>query len=554
MVLPVDLGSSPTLESISLEDQQMNSNDTEQHFPEQTTEQVNLFIQGGPRPFVTGSSDVFEAVSIFDNDMEIPAAHDIDVTYINGSGQTLAEAQLESLYISEVRNVAVRILYNSGSGSWCSQLSRRPVFSPFSPLCQALSDSLNHFFSHPENRHRKHIIIFYGDGGAAVQQVLDYTPYADRICVIGIAPTVYVRGDNVHHFRVSGDITTLFDRDGFTQANVTTVPYSSGTEGLFFPTVRCPSYLWALRLTGTPPPPEIEMERTSNQISLVEIGRGGGAFERLSELLGLGDTSAEAEFNFSPTAATDVVLSSIFSIFRISGLLQECIILSVTQSPDVEVSYVIVCGYSMNLLRYFLLLFTNRRSARDIFRRARLTAHGIAPLIFLVTLLDNINCVRRYGNERAILRGVFVVASTLSGSVLFMEIFRNYWRGLRGRVQSVILQRLTGSSEESRVVVRSAEGSRIGSVQMMLGTAHGIFLAFTIGVLNSIVINIPSTLGRNSTTDTGVYSNQLHNASAAWKTGDVLAVSQTVSLFICMIVLAVNIIIMVDLVRRNRQR
>ncbi|MEF9497446.1 DUF687 family protein [Chlamydia sp. 04-14] len=254
MVLPVDLGSSPNLESISLEDQEINSNDTEQHFPEQTTEQVNLFIHGGPRPFVTESSDVFEAVSVFDDNIEMPAAHHIDVTYINGSSQTLMEAQLESLYISEVRNTAVRMLYNSGSEDWCSRLSRRPVFSRSSPLCQALLDSLQHFFSHPGNRHRRHTIIFYGDGGAAVQQVLDNSPYADNIFVIGIAPTVYVRGDNVRHFRVSGDVTTLFDRDGFTQTNVTTVPYSSGTEGLFFPSIRCPSYLWALRLTGTPPP------------------------------------------------------------------------------------------------------------------------------------------------------------------------------------------------------------------------------------------------------------------------------------------------------------
>ncbi|SYX09175.1 Protein of unknown function (DUF687) [Chlamydia poikilotherma] len=553
MVLPVDLGSNLSLESISLEDEPINSNGAEQHFFEQTTRQVNVFIHGEPTPFVTELDEVFEAVSLFDNNREMPPAYDIDVTYINGSGQTLPEAQLESLYISEVRNVAVRLLYNSGSESFCSRLSRRPIFSLSNPLCRALSDSLNHFFSHPGNRHRRHIIIFYGDGGGVVQQVLDQTPYADRICVIGIAPTVYVRGNDAHHFRVSGDLTTLFDCDGFTQTNVTTVPYSSGTEGLFFPTIRCPSYLSALCLTATPPPPT-EVERNSNQISLVEIGRGGGAFERLSELLRAGDTSAEAEFNFAPTAATDVVLSSIFSIFRINGLLQEIIILSVLPSPDVEVSYVIVCGYSMNLVRYLFLLFTNYRSARDMFRGARLAAHGLTPVIFLVTLLDNINYLRRYGRSPSILTAIFVLASTLSGSVLFMELLRNCWRGLRGRIQQPILRRLTGSSEESRVIIRSQEGNRISSVQMMIGTVHGIFLACIIGVLNGVTINLPSTLGRNSTTDTGVYSNQLHNASVAWRTGDVLAVSQTVSLFICMIVLAVNIMIMVNLVRRNQRR
>ncbi|EPJ32246.1 hypothetical protein CP061683_1105B, partial [Chlamydia psittaci 06-1683] len=49
-------------------------------------------------------------------------------------------------------------------------------------------------------------------------------------------------------------------------------------------------------------------------------------------------------------------------------------------------------------------------------------------------------------------------------------------------------------------------------------------------------------------------SNYLHNASLAWQTGDVLAVSQTISLFICLIVFIANIIVMVNLVRENRHR
>ncbi len=128
---------------------------------------------------------------------------------------------------------------------------------------------------------------------------------------------------------------------------------------------------------------------------------------------------------------------------------------------------------------------------------------------------------------------------------------------MRGRIQSTILQRLTGSPQESNVVVRSVDGNRIGAMQMIIGVAHGIFLSTTVGILNSIVMQVPSTLGRNSTTDandTGFYSNYLHNASLVWQSGDVLAVSQTINLFICLIVLIANIIVMVDLVRRNRRR
>lgn len=561
MVVTVSLDGRSSIENIGLADSPPPVSNAEASSSQQTAERIHCLTFGEPDVFIGGDVDVFEAVSIFDPNAETPRAHEVCVTYVNGSAQTLLEAQSESLYLSEVRGEPVRLLYNSGRGGLYSRLLRRPSVTSSSPICQALLDSLEHFFSHSDNENKHHIIIFYGDGGAIVEEVLRHTPYGERVKVIGIAPTVYVTGSNAAHFRVSGDVTTLFDWSGFTRSEVTTLAYSSGAEGLFFPSVRCPSFIWALRMGQHAPSCELSSENTpqqaSNEISLVEIGRGPGAFERLAELLRLGDTSAEAEFNFSPTSRTDILLSSIFCIFRVSGLLQEYIIVSVTYPPDVYVSYIIIFGYTVNLLRYFLLLLTNRRALRDMCRSLRIFAHGLTPLIFLITVLDNLNCVRRYGNPFPILRAVFIVASTLSGSVIFMDVLRHCGRGLRGRIQTSILRGLTGSSQESRTIVRSVDGGRIGAVQAIMGVAHGIFLSITVGILNNIVIQIPSTLGRNNTTDandTGLYSNYLHNASLAWQTGDVLAVSQTISLFICLIVFIANIIVMVNLVRGNRRR
>ncbi|AZU10814.1 DUF687 domain-containing protein [Chlamydia psittaci] len=563
MVVTVNLESSSSLENISLGDYHPPSINIEASLSQETSERVNCFIHGGCGSDVREHAEVFEAVSIFDPNAEIPRAHEVCVTYVNGSAQTLVEAQGESLYLSEVRGEPVRLLYNSGwgGGGVCSRLLRRPVVSCSSPLCQALLECLKHFFSHPNNQHRHHTIIFYGDGGAIVDEVLRHTPYGERVKVIGIAPTTYVTGGNAAHFRVSGDVTTLFDSAGFARSNVTTLAYSSGAEGLFFPSVRCPSYIWALRLSHHSSSGESSSESmsplASHQISLVEIGHGQGAFDRLSELLRLGDTSAEAEFNFAPRSSSDILLSSIFCIFRVCGLLQEYIIISVTYAPDVYVSYVIIFGYTLNLLRYFLLLLTNPHAVRHTYRLLRLMAHALTPLIFLITVLDNLNCIRRYGNPFPILRAVFVVASTLSGSVIFMELLRNCFRGLRGRIQTTILQRLTGAPQESQVVVRSVDGGRIGAVQAIMGVAHGIFLSIAVGILNSIVMQVPSTLGRSNTTDandTGLYSTHLHNASLAWQTGDVLAVSQTISLFICLIVFIANIYVLVGLVSSNRRR
>ncbi|WP_348662901.1 DUF687 family protein [Chlamydia vaughanii] len=251
MTLPIDTGSIGSGSNIENEGSVENIGATaqpQQPSTEQTAETVELIVNE-TNPFRDGDDGVFEAVCLFEEDAPIPETHEVATTYVNGSNQTLPEAQCEGLYLSEVRGGPVRMIYNPGGGG-CSRISRRPHFSHDHPLCQALLDYLHTFFTHPTNEGRRHTIIFYGDGGAVVQAVLEHSPYVDLIDVVGIAPTVYVTTGNTRHFRVSGDMTTLFDRTGFSQTNVTTLPYSSGAEGVFFPSIRCPSYQWALRMTA----------------------------------------------------------------------------------------------------------------------------------------------------------------------------------------------------------------------------------------------------------------------------------------------------------------
>ncbi|SGW45515.1 transmembrane protein [Chlamydia abortus] len=116
MVVTVSLDGRSSIENISLADSPPPVSNAEASSSQQTAERIHCLTFGEPDVFIGGDVDVFEAVSIFDPNAEIPRAHEVCVTYVNGSAQTLLEAQGESLYLSEVRGEPVRLLYNSGRG------------------------------------------------------------------------------------------------------------------------------------------------------------------------------------------------------------------------------------------------------------------------------------------------------------------------------------------------------------------------------------------------------------------------------------------------------
>lgn len=80
-------------------------------------------------------------MSIFDPNAEIPRAHEVCVTYVNGSAQTLVEAQGESLYLSEVRGEPVRLLYNSGWGGFAPDYYEDLLFHVLVPYVRHCSNA-----------------------------------------------------------------------------------------------------------------------------------------------------------------------------------------------------------------------------------------------------------------------------------------------------------------------------------------------------------------------------------------------------------------------------
>ncbi|WP_100934038.1 DUF687 domain-containing protein [Candidatus Chlamydia corallus] len=528
-----------------------------------TAEEVSLFIEGGSRNTgeeLLSSLEVYDAICATNQENSDLRDHEVRVMYVNSDSRTCPEAVIEAMNISELRGEAVRLIYNDGEGLGCCFLgNRHSLPHTENRISQAIQARWNEFFSSSENLNREYIVFFFGNGGLYLQVALDNSIYSSRILCVGIGSSYYIQGDyRVQNYRLPGDWVTLLDYRGATAENTTTLPYADSAEGIFNPSIRCPSYQWALRygeqclisdyneqifVPPLSPPLEISL--------LVDLNRDPSAMTRLVEWINEGDSYTVREFNPQPNHCRDIALTALYATARISSLLQEILVLSVTYGVDVLVSYAIVTGYSTMTLRYFFLLLTNRPGCRRHLRALRLGVLGMQPLGFLTVLLDHINVARRVHRQPSLISAIFSVATFATGSFIYVDITRMFFTNLRSRVQFFVQRRLTGRNLPlGRVRVEHMESIRFS--QSALTVFHGgIFMPIIIGVFNQLLIQVPRVIVRPN--NPSVYDlNQ--TANEAWHSGDILAVGQTINFLFCMLLLVVNTFSFVRSVRRHLHR
>ncbi|SPN73235.1 Protein of unknown function (DUF687) [Chlamydia serpentis] len=535
--------------------------------PYSTAEEVSLFIEGGDRnnERLLRSSEVYDCVcTASDEDFNFEDS-EVKIMYINSSHLTRCEAVTEAMHISSLRGEPVRLIYNDGRNARSCPLSIRPHFpSIHDYIPGGILSRWNEFFTSPSNQNREYIVFFSGNGGLCLQVALDNSIYSERILCVGIGASYYIQGSHrVHHYRVIGDWLSLLHSRLAQPGSITTIPYADSAEGIFNPSVRCPSYQSVL-LFGEQclmtsqehgilenPIPPISRSRAPEISLLIDLDSNSGAMARLVAWMNEGDSSAVLEFNPQPNNCRDVALTALYATTRISSLLQEVLILSVTYSPDVFVSYAIVTGYSIMTLRYFILLLTNRPGCRRRCRAVRLGFLALQPLGFLSVLLDHINVARRVNRQPAIVSGIFCVATLITGSVVYIDITRMFFTQLRSRVQALVLRRLTGRGLPLGRI-RVNQMSTIRFAENALFTAHsGLFIPLTLGVFSQMLINFPRIVMRSNH---NVVYDLNQTANEAWNSGDIMAVGQTFHFLLCMLLLFINTFFFVSSVRRHLNR
>ncbi|SPN73518.1 Protein of unknown function (DUF687) [Chlamydia serpentis] len=532
---------------------------------------TELMIEGGPRgqPSPPPNNTIYEVLCVAGEEDSDVSDSSVNILYVNGSWQTQLEAVNEALHISEVRGGPhVRLFYNDGSGMSCGPWTNPccrslPLISH--PLCQAILGLWEQFFSYPGNQGKNFLVFFFGDGGAYLQSALDHSPYASRILIVGISPTIFIQGNYaVHNYRVAGDFFSSFDVRGTQAENTTTLPYSSGLEGYFCPSIRCPSFTQALRWgeqclissrvenSGGEGSSSGAPLTTPQNVAVVIDPNDSHAMERLGQWLEQGPPAADFEMNPYPQSCTAVCLSSLFAVSRVLGLTQEYLLASVHEGLDLQICYSLILMHTACAIRYFFLLFTNYPCLRERCRIARVIAQACFLPSMLVLVFDYFNLLRRLWMPYPILRAVFISASTMTGSIIFIELTRLWGRSLRGRVQQFIYRRTTGvrlPEGRVRVVNRNALGFALG----FLYTAWGsIYFPLSIIVLNNIGLQIPRVLVRSNVS--AVYDLENKTPQQNWQSGDVLAVGQTMNLVLTAFIFCLNIWFFIKSVLRYCRR
>ncbi|ANH78851.1 DUF687 family protein [Candidatus Chlamydia sanziniae] len=529
-----------------------------------TTQNIITLVEEGSHHQPLTVPEVYEAICVADPSQQDPMDYHVGITYINGSMQTCFEATNEAMHISTTRGGdPVRLLYNNGDGLgfWCFGTRCRTTPPLEHPLCQSLLEVWNQFFEHPQNAGREHLVFFYGNGGIYVRVALEVSPHSSHICVVGISPSITIPVPHrAHHYRVTGDWTNI------QETRTTTLPYSDGSEGLYSPSLRCPSFAWALRYgervlgsSGRSEGEESQPQLDERRVALI-VNPRSPVMDQLTSWLGTIDMGIEtiAEFNPRPQTCNEVMLTMLFSLTKVSSVVQECLLTFLAEGFDLTMCYVVITGYTALTIRYFFLLFTNHPNCRRLLRLPRLFALGAYPLTIVTPLFDHMNLIRRLlgiwtVTPSSLYSTMFIIGAVINGSVVHVECVRNFYPCLRGRIQRFFYRFLSEEGTLRSGLVRIDQTNTRESAINLFDTLYGgIFLPALIIIFNQVVIQIPqSIIHLNNSTNSSIYpEGNLTRTSSNIQGSQALFFGQTLNSMLYLIVFCINVMFLIRLVRQ----
>ncbi|WP_080502222.1 DUF687 family protein [Chlamydia pneumoniae] len=276
---------------------------------------------------------------------------------------------------------------------------------------------------------------FFGNGAFYVREALRLTPHAQNIVLVGICPSLYPEHPRSFYYRVSGDIGSRFDDRGFVNSGVETLPYSSGSFGIFWISFTDPTFNFAIvntfmrtaginevsrPMTQDTETSLIEMRDLSEQqeanntdsleqeeslMGIVGHTVGGvsmtvtsspNIFYRIQTLLGLPETLAEAEENPTfPNSTIDSLAEIMMNLVRISDAVSIFWIFPIVDTTYNGVLLAVCIGFfGINGICSTFLMLTNPRSRRDRWRNLRIMVLCYRSLGSGMNLFDLSNNVR----------------------------------------------------------------------------------------------------------------------------------------------------------------
>ncbi|MEF9497464.1 DUF687 family protein [Chlamydia sp. 04-14] len=509
--------------------------------------------------------------------------HRVGVGYVNGSSSTYREAMVEAIHLSEALvGGPVLGVYHSGRELTRRYLTFLGSLSQDSVVCQVLLAVWEEYFSqHPEGCFLQY---FYGDGGHVIDAALAATPYIDRIEVIGISPTFYPRVGRVTTYRLSGDVTSLLDREGFLLSQPRTLSYSHNSFGVFFPSFCDPAFLTAIRShmleaahvtvlhqTVGPSTSLINVNAwegilANNQVELISFSPGNSTFfDRVISLANSPLTFTDTAENYVAPGFIERCTVGLSMIVRVMDIVT---LFFWTSDGETMVSIGICAGImGLALARYSLIVFTNSQRRRRRFRWLRLFALACAPMEILVNTADIVNALRLLIGYRMDGCDTALYAMLLNLGIFLnvQELITFPLTRVRGalqeysfRVLSLRTSREISEEQNQQGAVVPAGRDMVQDARMVseaaLVAVHGLIFPYVSMVISMAGISLHSSCRTVNGTEEDVITHPFPPFSEALEDGDVYAVSQVVNVVFCFFFFIANLVIFTRIFRIPHRR
>ncbi|WP_375793884.1 DUF687 family protein [Chlamydia sp. 12-01] len=581
-LVSISLGSSPDLESTD-------------------RESVYLFMHGGNNSPSRNRNNVPIFEAIYESSTSSPILTPlVGVGYTNGSQSGYYGAQNETLHLSQLLGGREVVgIYNDGERQCSSFFCRRDSQEEMSQICEAILDTWESFFNtHPQGSTFIH--YFFGNGAEYVQEAIRHTRHARNIVLVGICPSHYPNHPRSFYYRVAGDLFSCLDSEGFTRSGVTTLPYSSGSLGIFWVNLYDPTFNNAIvtafmQTAGinsvsqnfsendVPEITEISPLSDSNAVDQdsgivghsiqgVTITRSASPniFSRIQTLINMPETVMQIEETaLPPENFLDRFGEVVTNILRISdavSILWIFPIIDTTLNGSSLAVSIIFFGID-GVCNVFLML-TNPRSRRERYRNTRIAAlcfRAFGPIVNLYDVINNVRMAARPTITQctAALYGIITFFGwTMLGRDLLeyaLPRYRDalYTRCLRWFGNTVENPEQTQVQDRrERVIIGRENLENYYRITGIVNTAvFGVFLTFLGGMATFGGLELAESCRYNSTTNTtiDIIPNDHTNFYGGFSNGRAYAISQVTHMIFSFLAMMIYVTSLIRVLRSNNR-
>nr|AAZ03725.1 hypothetical protein [Chlamydia psittaci] len=558
---------------------------------------VNMFVLGRT------SSPGRNTVPIFEANCASPSLTPlltplIGVGYTNGSHSGYYGAQNETIHLSLLLGGREVIgIYNDGEWRSSSFFCRNSQ-EEMSHTCEAILEVWESFFTqHAPGSTFIH--YFFGNGADPVQEAIRHTRYANNIVLVGICPSRYPDHPRSFFYRVAGDLFSCLDSEGFARSEVTTLPYSSGSLGVFWVNFYDPAFNNAIVTTFMQiaginsvaqnisedneiiesPLLEADVDNQEEHFGIIGHSLQGvtiarstspNVFTRIQTLLNMPETTIQVEENaLPPEDFLDGFGEVVTNILRISDAVSILWIFPIVDTTvNASLLAVSIVFFGIDGLSRCFLMLTNPRSRRERYRNIRMVAlcyHTLAPIMNIFDLVNNIRMASRSTATQCTV-ALYSIITFFGWTILGRDVleyvlprhrdalYTRYLRWFRNTREEN--ERSQQENREGRIVVGRANLNNYYRVIGIVNTAvFGIFLSCLGGMATFAGLELSESCRHNATTNvtTPIIPSGNVTFLEGFTNGRAYAISQVVHMVFSLLAMIIYIMALIRMLRSNHR-